>query len=64
MPTGISDDSIAKESKLHLAILLGLALALGSRETGKEILKGSLKETLKPTNQEARRLLRPLTTWT
>jgi hypothetical protein len=63
MPTGTSDDSIAEESKLYPAILLGLTLALGSGETGKEILKGSLKETLRPTELEAKRFSRPSTTW-
>ena len=62
MPTSISVDSIARESKSHLAILLGLALALESRETRRETLKGSLKETLRPTKLEARKFLRPLTT--
>jgi hypothetical protein len=56
--TAISDSDVLEESRLHLAILLGLALALESRETGKEILRGYLRETLICITRELRRYLR------
>lgn len=40
--TSISDGAILKELRLYLAILLGLALALGSRATRNEILNDYL----------------------
>ena len=58
LPTNKSDNNVAKESKLHLAILLRLALALESRETRKEILREYLRETLIYITREVRRSLR------
>ena len=62
--TNKSNSNIAKESKLHLAILLRLALALGSGETGRETLREYLKETLVYIRLEVRRSSRLWTTWT
>ncbi len=53
--TSKSDSGIAEESKSYLATLLRLALALGSGETGKETLRGYLKETLVYTKLGVRR---------
>jgi hypothetical protein len=58
----ISDSDVLEGSRLHLAILLGLALALESGETGKEILRGYLRETLICIIGELRRYLRLWTT--
>ena len=55
LPTDKSDSNVAEESKLHLAILLRLALALGSRETRRETLREYLKETLVYIRLEVRR---------
>ena len=57
-------NATAKESKSHLAILLRLALALGSGETRKKTLREYLKETLVCTKLEVKRSLRLWTTWT
>ena len=56
--TNESNSNIAKELKLYLAILLRLALALGSRETRKGTLREYLKETLVYTRLGVRRSLR------
>jgi hypothetical protein len=56
--TVISNSDVLEELRLHLAILLGLALALESRETGKEILRGYLRETLICITRDLRRYLR------
>jgi hypothetical protein len=56
--TAISDSDVLEELGLHLAILLRSALALESRETGKEILRGYLRETLICITRELRRYLR------
>src|SRR6266487_6129556 len=53
--TDESDNDIAEESKSLLAILSRLALALESRETRKETLRGYLKETLVHTGPGVRR---------
>ena len=53
--TDESDSNIVEESKSRLATLLRLALALGSRETGKKTLREYLKETLVYTKLEVRR---------
>ena len=60
--TTISDSNVLKGLRLHLAILLGLALALESRETRREILRGYLRETLIYIIGELRRYLRLQTT--
>jgi hypothetical protein len=56
--TAISGSDVLEESRLHLAILLGLTLALESGETGKEILRGYLRQTLICITRELRRYLR------
>jgi hypothetical protein len=56
--TVISNSDVLEELRLHLAILLGLTLALESRETRKEILRGYLRETLICIIRELRRYLR------
>jgi hypothetical protein len=62
--TAISDSDVLEESRLHLAILLRLALALESGETGKEILREYLRETLICIIKEVRRSSRLWITWT
>ena len=52
------ENATTKESKSHLAILLRLALALGSRETRKETLREYLRETLAYIRLEVRRSLK------
>jgi hypothetical protein len=54
----ISDSDVLEGLRLHLAILLELALALESGETRKEILRGYLRETLICITGELRRYLR------
>ncbi len=55
----ISEHAILVVLRLFQAILLRLALALESGETGSEISKESLKETLIHIGPEARKSLRP-----
>jgi hypothetical protein len=56
--TVISDSDVPEELRLYLPILLGLALALESRETGKETWREYLRETLIPIRPVLRKSLR------
>ena len=56
--TGISNDTIPKESRLYLAILLRLALAFKSRVTRNRISSEYSKETLIYTREKLRKSLR------
>ena len=56
--TGISNNTIPKESRLYLAILLRLALAFKSRVTRNGILSEYSKETLICTREELRKSLK------
>ena len=58
--TTISNSNVLEGLRLHLVILLRLALALRSKETRKETQKGYLKETQISTKRGLKRFLKPL----